>query len=64
MEYEGEPTAESPTAESKVVPPAESIQHIYRKAYFGPNLAENEGVTTDESHAAKMEVVLSAKSPN
>ena len=49
--------------ESEVVPPAELTNKFTAWPILDQILAENEGVLTDESHAAKMEVVLSAKSP-
>ena len=64
MKNEGEPTAESPTAETYVVTPAESPNTFIARPILDQKFAENEGVPTDESPAAKMEVVPTAKSPN
>ena len=64
MENEGEPTAESPTKETKVVPTAESPNTFIARPILDQRFAENEGVPTDESPDAKMEGVPTAESPN
>ena len=64
VENEGEPTAESHTAESEVVSTAESPNTFIARPILDQIFAENEGVPTDESPAAKMEGVPTAESPN
>ena len=64
VENEGELTAESPTAETEVVPTAESPNTFIARPILDQRFAENEVVPTDEPPAAKMEVVPTAESPN
>ena len=64
MENEGEPTDESPTAETEVVLTAESPNTFLASPILDQTFAEIEGLTTDVSPAAKMEVVPTAESPN
>ena len=63
VDNEGEPTAESSTAEMEVVPTAESPNTFITRPILDQRFAENEGVPTDESPAAKMEVVPTSESP-
>ena len=64
MENEGEPTAESPTKETEVVPTSGSPNTFIAGPILDQRFSENEGVPTDKSPAAKMEGVLTAESPN